>query len=159
MVNTGNESNTLAKRGDTVSVHYNGTLENGSTFDSSRPRGEPLTFQVGTGQVIPGFDNAVAGMTVGETKTVTVPYDQAYGPRNEEATQIIPKQQFPPGFPFEVGNTVEGTGQDGRKMSATISAHDQFTVTLDMNHPLAGKDLNFEIELVNIDQHMANVGQ
>ena len=98
-------------------------------------------------------------MTVGETKTVTVPYDQAYGPRNEEATQIIPKHQFPPGFPFEVGNTVEGSTPEGRKMSATISAHDQFTVTLDMNHPLAGKDLNFEIELVNIDQHMANVGQ
>ena len=147
------------KNGDVVSVHYKGTLEDGAVFDSSHTREEPLTFQVGGGQVIPGFDQGVLGMLVGQTKTVSIEPANAYGPRNEEATQVIPKTAFPPGFPFEVGQTVEGTGGNGQQMAATIASEDKFTVTLDLNHPLAGKNLNFEIELVNIQQHMANVGQ
>lgn len=151
--------NTVANRGDTVSVHYKGTLDDGTEFDNSHNRGEPLVFQVGTGQVIPGFDNAVVGMVQGSTKTVNIDPANAYGPRNTEATQVVPKTAFPPGFPFEEGQQVQGTNPDGSSMTATIAAQDKFTVTLDMNHPLAGKNLNFEIELVNIDQHMANVGQ
>ena len=140
------------KSGDTVSVHYKGTLDDGAVFDSSHNREEPLTFQVGSGQVIPGFDEALVGMIPGSTKNVKVAYDQAYGPRNDEATEVVPKTAFPPGFPFEVGQTVQGQAQNGQPMAATILAEDKFTVTLDLNHPLAGKNLNFELDLVNINQ-------
>jgi peptidylprolyl isomerase len=140
------------KNGDSVSVHYKGSLDNGSVFDSSHNREEPLTFEVGSGQVIPGFEAAVVGMVPGSSKSVTISCDQAYGPRNEEAIQIIPKTTFPPGFPFEVGQTVQGNGKDGQQMTATIVSEDKFTVTLDLNHPLAGKNLNFELDLVNINQ-------
>ena len=138
------------KTGDTVSVHYQGKLDDGTEFDNSRNRGEPLTFQVGSGQVIAGFDVALTGMTVGETKTVSIPPDQAYGSRIDEAVQVVPKTAFPPGFPFTLGQTVQGQGADGNPIAATITAEDMQTVTIDMNHPLAGKNLNFEIELVSV---------
>lgn len=149
--------NTVVKNGDTVSVHYKGTLDDGTEFDSSHNRNEPLVFQVGSGQVIPGFDNAVTGMVPGSTKTVNLDPSNAYGPRNPEATEVVPKTAFPAGFPFEIGQQVQGTNPGGGQMTATITAEDKFTVTLDTNHPLAGKNLNFEIELVNVDQHMANM--
>ena len=142
--------NNNVKTGDTVSVHYRGKLDDGTEFDSSHNRGEPLTFQVGSGQVIPGFDEALAGMTVGETRTVAVPPDQAYGSRIDEAVQVVPKTAFPPGFPFALGQTVQGQGSDGNPIAATITAEDLQTVTIDMNHPLAGQNLNFEIELVSV---------
>ncbi len=147
------------KQGDTVSVHYTGKLDDGAVFDTSHARQEPLTFVVGSGQVIPGFDQAVTGMVLGSTKSVTIGYADAYGPRNEEATQVVPKTAFPEGFPFEVGQTVQGHNPDGTAMVAKVTSEDTFTVTLDLNHPLAGQNLNFEIELVDFNQHMANVGQ
>jgi len=142
----------IVKSGDNVSVHYKGTLDDGVVFDSSHNREEPLTFQVGSGQVIPGFDQALVGMIPGSTKNVKVTHDQAYGPRNAEATEVVPKTAFPPGFPFEVGQTVQGQGKTGQPMAATILAEDKFTVTLDLNHPLAGQNLNFELNLVSINQ-------
>ena len=137
------------KSGDTVSVHYRGTLDDGTEFDSSHTRGEPLTFQVGGKQVIAGFDDALVGMSVGETKNVSIEPEQGYGPRIDEAIQVVPKSVFPPGFPFQTGQTVQGQGSDGQPLAATIVAEDMQTVTLDMNHPLAGKNLNFEIQLVS----------
>lgn len=144
--------NNKVENGDTVSVHYRGTLDDGTEFDSSHTRGEPMTFQVGSGQLISGFDDAVPGMTEGEVKNIALTPDQAYGPVVTEAVQVVEKTQFPPEFPFEVGQTVSGYGENGAPMAATIQELGDNTVTLDMNHPMAGKNLNFEIELVSIHQ-------
>jgi len=140
------------KSGNTVSVHYRGTLlENGEEFDSSYNRGESLTFQVGAGQMIPGFDQGVIGMKVGETKTIKVTPEVGYGFRNEEAIQEVPKSQFPNGFNYTVGATVQGhNADDGQQITATIVSAQDETVTLDFNHPLASKTLNFEVELLNV---------
>jgi peptidylprolyl isomerase len=109
-----------------------------------------MTFQVGAGQLIAGFDESVPGMTVGEVKNISLTPEQAYGPVIEEAVQTVEKTQFPPDFPFEVGATVSGYAENGQPMAAKIQNEDETTVTLDMNHPMAGKNLNFEIELVSI---------
>ncbi len=136
--------------GNTVSVHYRGTLSDGEEFDSSYDRGETLTFQVGGGQMIKGFDEGVVGMKVGEKKTVVVYPEQAYGFRNEEAIQEVAKTQFPNDFSFELGTAVQGVNPDGGHVTAKILSEQEQTVTLDFNHPLASKTLNFEIELVGI---------
>jgi len=138
------------KNGDTISVHYTGTLDDGTEFDSSHTRGETLTFQVGVGQMIPGFDAGVVGMTVGETKTINIPATEAYGERVTEAVQQIPKTSFPENFQFIVGQQVQGTGPNGENVTATVLTESDNEVTLDFNHPLAGKNLNFEVELVEI---------
>lgn len=138
------------KNGDTISVHYKGTLDDGTEFDSSHNRGETLTFQIGVGQMIPGFDSGVVGMTVGETKNITIPATEAYGERVTEAVQQIPKTSFPENFQFIVGQQVQGTGPNGEAVTAVIITEDTEGVTLDFNHPLAGKNLNFEVELVEI---------
>ena len=138
------------KNGDTISVHYRGTLDDGTEFDSSHNRGETLTFQVGVGQMIPGFDAGVVGMTVGETKTINIPATEAYGERVTEAVQQIPKTSFPENFQFIVGQQVQGTGPNGENVTATVLTESDNEVTLDFNHPLAGKNLNFEVELVEI---------
>ena len=135
--------------GQTVSVHYVGTLEDGTEFDSSHSRGEPLEVQVGTGQVIPGFDNALVGMAVGEQKSVSLSPDEAYGPATEEAMQTVPVSAFPPGFPLEEGIQVQGEGPQG-PLIATVQSFDEESVVLDLNHPLAGKTLNFDIQVVSI---------
>lgn len=139
-----------AKNGDNVSVHYTGTLNDGTKFDSSHDRGEPISFTVGAGQMISGFDNAVNGMNVGETKTVTLPPDQAYGDTNPEAIQVFPKDQFPENFEFIAGGVVQGQYPNGSGFTATITEVKDETATLDFNHPMAGKTLNFEIELVSV---------
>ena len=138
------------KSGDTISVHYTGTLDDGTEFDSSHTRGETLTFQVGVGQMIPGFDAGVVGMSVGETKTINIPATEAYGERVTEAVQQIPKTSFPENFQFIVGQQVQGTGPNGENVTATVLTESDNEVTLDFNHPLAGKNLNFEVELVEI---------
>ena len=138
------------KSGDTISVHYKGTLDDGTEFDSSHNRGETLTFQVGVGQMIPGFDAGVVGMTVGETKNIKISATEAYGERVTEAVQQIPKTSFPENFQFIVGQQVQGTGPDGENVTATVLTESDGEVTLDFNHPLAGKNLNFEVELVEI---------
>tara|TARA_B100001123_G_scaffold451191_2_gene628263 strand:- start:4505 stop:4942 length:438 start_codon:yes stop_codon:yes gene_type:complete len=139
--------------GQNVSVHYMGTLEDGTEFDNSRTKGTPLDFTVGSGQLIPGFDSAVVGMGVGEVKSIKVAPGEAYGDFIPEAIVSVPKSQFPEGFQFEVGAVVHGKNPDGSIAAATIASQDGFTVTLDCNHPLAGKNLNFEIEVVSINEN------
>ena len=140
----------VVKNGDTVSFHYRGTLDDGTEFDSSHTRGETLNFEVGTGQLIAGFDNALPGMNIGEVKSVSLPPEEAYGPINADAIQVVEKTSFPTGFNFELGGQVQGMTGDGQPMTATIQSLSDDSVTLDMNHPMAGKNLNFEIELVSI---------
>ena len=137
--------------GNNVSVHYVGTFTDGEKFDSSRDRGETLSFEVGSGQMIAGFDAAVVGMSVGETKTVTIEPKDAYGERNENAIQEVPRENFPEGFGLKEGATVSGRDQDDRPMIAKIISFNDESVNLDFNHPLAGKQLNFEVELVSIN--------
>ena len=139
------------ENGNTVSVHYRGTLNDGTEFDSSHSRGEPLSFQVGTGQMISGFDAALPGMAVGETKNITLTPDQAYGDTNPEAITDIPKTAFPDGFDFQVEAMIQGQNDRGQPLVGTINEVKEDAVTIDFNHPMAGKDLNFEIELVSID--------
>jgi len=138
--------------GNTVSVHYRGTLKDGTEFDNSYDRGEPITFQVGGGQMISGFDEGVLGMEVGETKELALSPEQAYGPHIAEAVQVVPKETFPEGFDFEVGGMVQGSNPEGRPMVGTILEHQEESVTLDFNHPMAGKNLNFQIEIVNVQE-------
>jgi len=138
------------ENGNTVSVHYRGTLNDGTEFDSSHSRGEPLTFQVGAGQMINGFDAALPGMAVGETKNITLTPDQAYGDSNPEAVADVPKTAFPEGFNFQVDAMVQGQNDMGEPVVGTINEVKENDVTIDFNHPMAGKDLNFEIELVSI---------
>ena len=136
-----------AKPGDTVRVHYRGTLDDGTEFDSSTGR-DPLEFTIGSGQVIPGFDAAVDGMSVGESVTVTIPAEEAYGPRQNEAVQQVPRDMFDD--EPQAGWMVELTAPEGQRLAALIAEVGTDTVTLDFNHPMAGKDLTFEIELVEV---------
>ncbi|MDI6713117.1 MAG: peptidylprolyl isomerase [Anaerosomatales bacterium] len=139
-----------ARNGDTVTVHYRGTLEDGTVFDSSEGRA-PLLFTLGEGDVIPGFEAAVLGLEVGEKAIATIPPEEAYGPRYEEAVQEIPIDLFGEAAP-DIGDVVSVIADDGTQLAATVSAisDDLMTVTLDFNHPLAGRTLTFEIELVEI---------
>ena len=135
--------------GQTVGVHYVGTFDDGTQFDNSHTRGEPMNIEVGAGQVIPGFDNAIVGMSVGETKNVSLSPDEGYGQLNSSAIQEVPKTAFPPDFPLQEGMQVQGEGPAG-PLVATVQSYDNEIVVLDMNHPLAGKNLNFAIELISI---------
>lgn len=138
-----------AKAGDTVRIHYTGTLTDGSEFDSSAGR-DPLEFTIGAGQIISGLDREIAGMAVGDSKTVTIAADEAYGPRNPEAVQEIPRSAVPENIDLAVGKRLQATTADGGQMIVTIAAISEETVTMDANHPLAGEDLVFEVELVEI---------
>ena len=138
--------------GQTVSVHYVGTFDDGTEFDSSRTRGEPLTFQVGAGQVIPGFDNAVAGMSVGETQDIRLEPAEAYGEVNDQAFQEVGRNQFPDDFEFKVDEIVQGQQTSGQPFRARIASFNDETVNLDFNHPMAGKALNFNLELVSVSE-------
>lgn len=140
---------TAAKSGDTVRIHYKGTLDDGSVFDSSEGR-DPLQFTLGTGQVIAGFDSGVEGMTVGEKKTVNIPCDQAYGPSQPEAIQTIPREHIPDTITLEKGLQLQAQGPQGQAMVVTVTDFSDEEVTLDGNHHLAGKDLTFALELVEI---------
>ena len=138
-----------AKTGDSVRLHYTGTLGDGKQFDSSRGRA-PLAFTLGSGQVIPGFDVAVTGMRVGEKKTVRIPADQAYGQRQNELVIEMPLSRFPDHIKPEVGQELEMARQ-GDRIHVVVREVTESTVVLDANHPLAGEDLTFELELVAID--------
>lgn len=138
-----------AKDGDTVKVHYTGTLEDGTVFDTSLDR-EPLQFTLGRGQLIKGFEDAVIGMSVGETKTIRIPYDEAYGPRRDELVIKFSKRDFPPSIEPQEGMLLDLRSPDGRFLMATIIEISDDSVILDANHPLAGKDLTFKIDLVEV---------
>ena len=140
------------EKGNNVKVHYIGTLEDGKEFDNSRKRGEALSFSVGTGQMIAGFDAAVEGMTVGEIKDVVLEPTQSYGERSEDAVMPVNRKNFPDDFKVEIGAMVQGKSEQGMPIQATIVGEDEENLILDMNHPLAGKTLNFNIELVEIGE-------
>ena len=139
-----------AKSGDTVQVHYTGTLTDGTVFDSSAGR-TPLEFTVGSGQVIRGFDEGVAGMNQGEKKTISIPVEDAYGPANEEMIFTLNRSDIPNDIPLEVGMTLN-MHEDGNPRPIPVIVRDltDTSVTLDANHPLAGQDLVFEVELVGV---------
>ncbi len=138
-----------AKAGDTVRIHYTGTLADGSTFDSSEGR-DPLEFKLGAGQVIPGFDKAVTGMDVGDSQTVEIPSDDAYGPVNPDGRQSFPRDKVPENIPLDIGTRLQLSGPQGQPIMVTVAEVTDEEVILDANHPLAGKDLTFKIELVEI---------
>lgn len=138
-----------AKLGDTVKIHYTGTLEDGTVFDSTTG-GEPIEFTIGDGGIIPGFESAVKGMARGETKTVTIAPDQAYGPYNEEMTQQVPRSAIPGDIELREGMILSAESPDGLPISFTVKAFDAEQVTIDGNHPLAGRSLTFALELVDI---------
>ena len=138
------------KSGDTVKVHYHGKLTDGSTFDSSEGR-EPLEFEVGSGSVIPGFDEGVTGMQVGEKRTVTIPCEQAYGVKQEDMLMEFPMDRFPEEMEPEVGMQLNMSNGAGQNFPVVIREVRDTTVLLDANHPLAGEDLTFDLELVEIN--------
>jgi peptidylprolyl isomerase len=138
-----------AKSGNTVKIHYTGTLDDGTEFDSSAGR-EPLEFAIGSGQVILGFDSAVDGMTVGDSKTVMIPAGEAYGERHEQLVQEVPKTALPDDMKAEVGTQLQSKGPDGQVMNLLVTAVEVESITVDGNHPLAGQALTFAIELVEV---------
>ena len=137
------------KEGDIVRVHYTGKLTDGEQFDSSEGR-EPLEFTVGAGQMIKGFDDAMPGMSVGEKKTINIQPEDAYGERTEEAVIEFPKSNVPPDMPLEIGMQLSMRNQDGQPFPVTISEVKDDVIVLDANHSLAGQELVFDIELVEI---------
>jgi peptidylprolyl isomerase len=138
-----------AKRGDTVKVHYTGSFEDGTVFDSSKGK-EPLEFTLGEGQVIPGFEEAVIGMVAGDEKRETIQPQRAYGDRREELVFEVGVNQLPPGSQVEVGDTLQVGFGDGNMANVQVISLDDELLKLDANHPLAGRTLLFELELVAI---------
>jgi len=139
-----------AKIGDSVKIHYTGTLDDGTQFDSSAGR-EPLAFELGSGQVIPGFDKSVEGMAAGDSKSVNIPAEDAYGPHQAEMVQEVPRTALPDDLEPAEGMGLQAQGPDGQVVNLVITSVQEDTITVDGNHPLAGKTLNFDIELVSID--------
>ncbi len=140
---------TNAKQGDNVKIHYTGTLNDGTVFDSSAGR-EPLEFTIGDGKVIPGFEEAVVGMAQGESKEVVIPSDKAYGPRNEELVIEVSREQIPPHIKPELNQQLEMGTPDGQVIIVKVVEVADASIKLDANPPLAGKDLTFKIELVEV---------
>jgi len=138
-----------AKQGNTVKVHYTGTLDDGTVFDSSDNR-DPLEFVVGEGQVIPGFEEAVVGMNVDETKSTRIPAEEAYGPRREDLVLVIEKDQFPPDIAPQIGQQLRLRQANNESITVVVTDVSDDGVTLDANHPLAGEALTFEVKLVEI---------
>lgn len=137
------------KNGDTVKIHYKGTLEDGTVFDQSEGRG-PLEFKVGEQRVIPGFENAVMGMKVGDAKTTTIPCAEAYGEKREDLLIKAPRDKMPAGHEPQVGDQLQMTTPQGQPVPVRIVEVGEEEITLDANHPLAGKDLTFALEVVEI---------
>jgi peptidylprolyl isomerase len=138
-----------AQNGSTVKVHYTGTLQDGTQFDTSRGR-EPLELTLGEGAVIPGFESAIVGMAEGDTKSVTLEPGEAYGDRHEQLVQTIDRGQIPPELELQEGQQLQVKSQEGNVVVVTVAELAEDSVTLDGNHPLAGKTLNFEIEMVEV---------
>ena len=140
------------KIGNKVKVHYVGTLKDGTEFDSSVKRETPLEFTVGDGKVLRDFENTVRTMKIGDKKSIHIPIDKAYGEVNPKAEIKVPRTEFPKEFRFIIDERIQGNTKGGKPATATILEVTKKEVTLDMNHPLAGKDLNFEIELLEIEK-------
>jgi peptidylprolyl isomerase len=140
---------TAAKRGDTVRVHYRGSLSDGTVFDASEGR-DPLQFAIGAGQVIPGFDQAVEGLCVGDRRTLTIPCAEAYGPHHEELMATVPRHDLPKDIHPEVGDEYQVNQPGQPPLVVRVAALTADTITLDGNHPLAGQDLTFDIHLVEV---------
>ncbi|SHI81075.1 FKBP-type peptidyl-prolyl cis-trans isomerase [Wenxinia saemankumensis] len=140
---------TQVKEGDTVRIHYTGTLADGTTFDSSDGR-DPLEFTVGSGQIIPGLDKAMPGMSQGESKKVEVPAAEAYGDRVEEARQTVPRSSIPDNIPLEIGTRLQMQTPQGQAVPVSVAEVTDEQVVLDANHPLAGQDLTFDVEVVEV---------
>ncbi|MGK7910527.1 MAG: peptidylprolyl isomerase [Synechococcus sp.] len=138
-----------AKAGNTVLVHYTGKLDDGSVFDSSRSR-DPIQFELGSGQVIPGFDGAITGMEPGDSKTEVIPCESAYGPHLPDMAIVVDRQQIPDDVELVEGLQLQIQGPNDQPITVMVTAFDNLKVTLDANHPLAGKTLTFELELVEI---------
>jgi FKBP-type peptidyl-prolyl cis-trans isomerase 2 len=138
-----------AKRSDTVKVHYTGRLKDGTVFDTSAERG-PYEFTIGESKIVPGFAQAVVGMKPGQSKTVEIPAEKAYGPHRKDMIAKIDRSKLPANVNPEIGQRLRIDQADGQKIPATVIKVSTSTVTLDANHPLAGKDLIFDIELVEI---------
>jgi len=137
------------KNGDTIRVHYHGKLVSGETFDSSAGR-DPLEFKVGAGSVIPGFDAGVLEMNVGDKKTIHIPFAEAYGAKREDMVLQVPRTQVPPDLNPEIGGQLHMTSQSGQIFPVTVVGINDEFISLDANHQLAGKDLIFDLELVEI---------
>ncbi len=146
---TGKEGLAVAKDGNTVKVHYTGKLDDGTIFDTSVER-EPLEFTIGAGQMIPGFEGAVRGMQVGQVKTVTIPAEEAYGPHNEDMVLVVERDKLPENLNPVVGQRLQMQQENGNMTVLVVIDFSDTTITLDANHPLAGKALTFEIELLEI---------
>lgn len=138
-----------AKKGDLVKVHYTGTLEDGTEFDSSAGK-DPLEFTIGKGEVIPGFEEAVSGMSPGESKKVTIPPEQAYGMPKDEMIAVLERKDVPADLELAIGNQLEVSQEGGHSFLVMVADLSETTVTLDANHPLAGKSLVFEITLQEV---------
>lgn len=139
-----------AQAGDTVKVNYTGRFEDGTVFDSSENR-EPLEFTIGEGQVIPGFEQGVEGMSPGDSKTISIVADEAYGPHYDELVMVVDRAEFPPDMDLSVGDVLQLRQPDGGIALARVTDVDDKTATIDANHPLAGKDLTFDIKLDAIE--------
>ncbi|MFA5515186.1 MAG: peptidylprolyl isomerase [Desulfuromonadales bacterium] len=140
-----------ADLGDTVAVRYTGRLADGTVFDASS---QPLRFILGKKEVISGFETAIAGMYMGESKTFTVPPEQAYGALDEKLVETVDRAILPPGLDPQVGKQLQITGQSGNRLLVLVTAVDEQTVTLNGNHPLAGKELTFEVELLEVKKDL-----
>lgn len=138
-----------AENGNKVKVHYKGSFDDGTIFDSSEGR-DPLEFELGTGQVIPGFDKNIEGMELNEKKTINIPSEEAYGERRDELIMDFPKSEFPDNINPEAGQQLQMQNKEGQVFNVLVTDVSEETVTLDANHPLAGKNLNFDIELIEI---------
>jgi peptidylprolyl isomerase len=138
-----------AKKGDTVKIHFTGKLKNGTVFGSTADRG-PFEFKLGEGRIIPGVEKAVEGMNVGESKTVEVPSEQAYGQRRADLVEEVSRDRFPKNPEPKVGQTLEIHHREGKPMVVRVVDVSESTVTLDANHPLAGRDLTFDLQLMEI---------
>ncbi|HSP11932.1 MAG TPA: peptidylprolyl isomerase [Salegentibacter sp.] len=138
------------KQNDTVKVHYTGKLTDGQVFDSSVERGEPIEFTMGQGQLIPGFEKGLIDMQVNEKKTINISKEEAYGEPREELIQEVPKSQLPEEIKPEVGMGLVSKSPDGQEMNLVVKEVKDETIVVDGNHPLAGKDLVFDLEVVEI---------
>ena len=138
-----------AKKDNVVKVHYTGKLDNGQVFDSSKDR-EPLEFKIGEGKLIPGFEKGVIGMKLEESKTIKIPYSEAYGDKKQELMIEVQNQQLPEELKPEIGMELVSKSPDGQEQIVKIAEVKEASIVVDANHPLAGQDLTFEIELVDI---------